>query len=117
MQLVLNDKVAVLSTDPAVIANAQAGGKSNGLMTVADKAKKGNYFYMDLNLEDWPEELLALIGLNNNAISGIVSSIFAMFDRIECETIDEQDGICNIYLSNDKINSLAYILQEVDKMI
>ncbi len=117
MQLVLNDKVAVLSTDPAVIANAQAGGKSNGLMAVADKAKKGNYFYMDLNLEDWPKDLLALIGLNGTAVNSIVFNIFAMFDRIECETVDSENGLCNIYLSNDKINSLAYILQQVDKMI
>ena len=115
MQLVLNDKVAVLTTDPAVIANAQAGGKSNGLMTIADKAKKGNYFYMDLNLEDWPTELLALIGFDNNPIA---TAIFAMFNRIEGETInDNRDGVCNIYLSNDKENSLAYILHEVDKMI
>ncbi len=114
MQLVLNDKVAVLSTDPAVIANAQAGGKSNGLMAIADKAKKGNYFYMDLKLANWPTELLALIGIDSMPI---VSSIFAMFDYIEAETINDQDGICNIYLSSDKTNSLAYILQEVDKMI
>jgi hypothetical protein len=40
-----------------------------------------------------------------------------MFDRIECETVDSENGLCNIYLSNDKINSLAYILQQVDKMI
>lgn len=114
MQLVLNDKVAVLSTDPAIIANAQAGGKSNGLMAVADKAKKGNYFYMDLNLEDWPTELLALIGFDSNPI---VSSIFAMLDRMEAETVNGQDGKACIYLTSDKDNSLAYILQEVDKMI
>ncbi len=114
MQLVLNDKVAVLSTDPAIIANAQAGGKSNGLMAVADKAKKGNYFYMDLNLEDWPTELLALIGFDSNPI---VSSIFAMLDRMEAETVNGQDGKACIYLTSDKDNSLAYILQEVDKMM
>lgn len=114
MQLVVNDNVALLSTDPAVIANAQAGGKSNGLMAVADKAKKGNFFYMDLNLQDWPTELLALIGLNNNPIA---NAIFAMFDRLEFET--EHDGMNSkgaLYLSNKDINSLAYILQEVDKM-
>lgn len=114
MQLVLTDKVAVLSTDPAVIANAQTGGKSNGLMAIADKAKKGNYFYFDLNLEDWPTELLALIGFDSNPI---VSSIFAMLDRLEAETVNNQDGVCNIYLTNDKVNSLAYIFQEVDKLM
>lgn len=114
MQLVLTDKVAVLSTDPAVIANAQTGGKSNGLMAIANKAKKGNYFYFDLNLEDWPTELLALIGFDSNPI---VSSIFAMLDRLEAETVNNQDGVCNIYLTNDKVNSLAYIFQEVDKLM
>ena len=114
MQLVLNDKVAVLSTDPSVIANAQAGGKSNGLMTIADDAKKGNYLYMDLNLENWPIELLDLIGLNNNPI---VEAIFSMLDRIEAKNIDEQNGKACIFFTNDKVNSLAFILQEVDKMM
>ena len=75
---------------------------------------QGNYLYMDLNLENWPIELLDLIGLNNNPI---VEAIFSMLDRIEAKNIDEQNGKACIFFTNDKVNSLAFILQEVDKMM
>lgn len=109
----LNNDVLLMSTDPAVIDNARMGGKSNGLMTVADKASKGNYFYMNLDLQAWPDELLSLAGLYDNPLAEIILS---MFDHAEAQSSTPTEGHFTLFMADKEQNSLAYILQEVDKM-
>lgn len=111
----LGDKVAVITTDLDVIATAQAGGKSNGLMAVADKAKEGNFFYLDLKPEDWPTELLSSIGFLDNPI---LVSVFGMLDHLELASAHNSTECTGaLYLSNSEENSLAYILREIDKLM
>ena len=113
LAIYLNNNVLLLSTDPAVIDNARMGGKSNGLMAVADKAGKGNYFYMNLDIQAWPDELLSMAGLYDNPIAEIILS---MFDHAEAQSSTPTEGHFTLFMADKEQNSLAYILQEVDKM-
>lgn len=112
LQVFFNDKVAVISSSTELIGRLANGEKSQGLKNLSPKAKKGNYFYINLNLEQYPADLVSLIGLDNP----ITSFGFSLFDYIECLSENKTESIAHVYMTDRETNSLAYLLQSVDKL-
>ena len=105
--------MAVASTDPAVASRAAQGQKGNGMMAVASKAKKGNYFYIDLNKNNWPQGLMQAIGIYDDPVADLV---LGLLDHFEVENVRTDEGTATLFFSNEKENSLAFILQTLDKL-
>lgn len=112
LQVFVNDKVAVLSTDTELINNLAKGTTYQGLKAIAPKVRKSGYFYINLDLEQYPADLVSLIGLDNP----VTSLIFSLFDYAECLTDGKTEGTAHIYMTDRETNSLAYLLQSVDKL-
>lgn len=111
LQVFLDDDVAVLSTDATLIANIAKGEKTQGLKALGTKAREGNYFYMNLNLEQYPADIVNLIGTNDMA-----TFFLSLFDHIECLPNNRTEGLTHIYMADHETNSLAYILRSFDKL-
>lgn len=97
-------------TNDIEAANKYAnGGYSNGLGRVADKAKKGNYFYMDLNLKNYPSAIRDMLNITE------MDQILSMFNNLEVVT--STDNTATITLTfNDKKNSLNTIIRLIDEI-
>ncbi|MBR1766422.1 MAG: hypothetical protein IJ745_05220 [Bacteroidales bacterium] len=83
------------------------------MMAVASKAKKGNYFYIDLNKNNWPQGLMQAIGIYDDPVADLV---LGLLDHFEVENVRTDEGTATLFFSNEKENSLAYILQTLDKL-
>lgn len=103
-----DDDIVLVSSDPAY-ASFEKGKSLDG---IAAKAKKGNYFYIDLDLQHYSAELLDWLGSNP-----MMEAVLALFDHAELGSVDATHSEGHIYMSDKKMNSLAYILHSVDKMI
>ena len=134
----LADDAIVISNDDKLIERAIQGGYSNSLMNIAEKAKKGNYMYLDLDIRNYPEELINKIyddkhydeeyAQENEEYrefkqkklkirKKIVNTIFNIFRYVEAETVDGGGLIIRIYTSRNDINSLQYIITKGDQII
>lgn len=89
------------------------GGFSNSLAIVADKASKGNYFYMDLKVHDYPNEILKMIGYRYDPT---LEQVLSLLDNIEMVTNKDNSVTFRINLTN-KNNSLATLIELVDDLI
>ena len=111
MSAYLNDKALLFSTDASLIDDAAKNISHNGLKS-KQKAAKGQYFFMDLNLNHYPTELVQLLGL----VSPVPSLILSTFDYMEFENISPTEGRGVISMSDKNTNALASILQLIDKV-
>lgn len=102
-----------LAITNAATAKAYAtGGFQNSCAPVTDKVRKGNYLYLDLNVQHYPQSLLDLLGYKagNDAT---LDQVLALFDCLELVTVDETTAVCTLKL-NDQRNALAAILGTAD---
>lgn len=113
VKVYLGSDVLVISSDANVISAAQKGGFGNGMSAIADNAKKGNYMYIDLKYQDYPESMLNSLGIQPDAVSAM---ILAMLDYAEYYTVDNNEGHLKLHLTNTTANSLAYAIQTIDQL-
>jgi hypothetical protein len=113
VKVYLGSDVIVISSDANVISAAQKGGFGNGMSAIADNAKKGNYMYIDLKYQDYPESMLNSLGIQPDAVSAM---ILAMLDYAEYYTVDNNEGHLKLHLTNTTANSLAYAIQTIDQL-
>lgn len=115
MTLFFDGQKLAFTTDANAPSVYAQGGYQNGLAIVADKARKGNYFYLDLKIQDYPQELLNLIGYTAGE-SPILDQVLALFDNIEVVTL-APDEACGIIKLTDNRNSLASIVGLIDNAV
>lgn len=110
--LYFDGKTLAYTNDPDAANTYANGGYSNGLGQVAAKAKKGNYFYMDLNIRDYPEALLNILGIRYD------SEMQPLFDMLrDLEIVGNADNSSTLTINlNDKRNSLAAIIRLIDQI-
>lgn len=111
LQVFCDGKVAVATTDGALLGRILKDGAVKGFESKAPLFTKGNGFYMDLNLEDYPAELLSWAGLVDNPVATL---LFGLFDHVESYSVNHVESMLRIVMADDKSNSLAYILQTLD---
>lgn len=107
--IVLNDKAVYLTNSKEAAKQFLAGGYKNGMKNVAQKVKKGNYFYADLNVNHYPAPIVKLIPSN------IVTLLGGYFDYLECGGTSSTSAECTIHLAESKENSLLFTLHYIDK--
>lgn len=101
-------------TNDGNAANLYAvGGYGNGLGQVASKIQKGNYFYMDLNLHNYPGILLDMIGYRYDPT---LEQVLSILNSLEIISMGDNEGLFRINLNNTD-NSLALIVNLVDQLI
>ena len=112
MTLFFDGKNLAFTTDANAPKVYAQGGYQNSLAIVADKARKGNYVYLDLKIQDYPQELLNLIGYTVDA-NPILDQVLSLFDYAEVVTVapDEARGIIKL---TDNRNALASIVSLID---
>jgi len=107
--IALNDKAVYLTNSKEAANQFLAGGYKNGMKNVAQKVKKGNFFYADLNVNHYPAPIVKLIPSN------IVTLLGGYFDYLECGAISSTSAECTIHLVESKENSLLFTLHYIDK--
>lgn len=112
VKYILTNGAFVISTDDAVITAAANGGFGNGLNNIADKAKNGNYFYLDLKIQDYPEELVSQLGV----LDPVATMLLGMLDFAEAYSDNTTTGTFKLHLANSNANSLAYTIQTIDQV-
>lgn len=105
------NKLAFTTDADAPKAYAQ-GGYQNGLAVVADKARKGNYIYIDLKIQDYPQELLNMIGYTAGA-NPTLDQVLSLFDYVEIATVAPDEGRGTIKLTDNR-NAVAAIVSLID---
>lgn len=108
-----NNEVLLVTSDAAVVSAAQNGGNANGMTLIADKAKKGNYFYMNLKVQDYPQEIINALGIGSDPT---VATLLGMLDNLEFTSNNAAHSTVKINLTNTSTNSLAYMLQVFDML-
>ena len=102
-----------LALTNATTAKAYAtGGFQNSCAPVTDKIRKGNYIFLDLNVQHYPQSLLDLLGYKagNDAT---LDQVLALFDCLEYATVDETTAVFTLKL-NDQRNALAALIGTAD---
>lgn len=131
----LTDDAVVFSTDIKVLNKAKNGGYDNGLGDIADKAKNGNYFFVELNTKKYPAELLEELDHElfynyyydyyydeyrhsvNEEDRDLFYEIVGWFKNIEIERQGDSAGVIKLNTADDSTNSLAYIIKNIDKLV
>lgn len=112
MSLFFDGKTIAFSTDANAPKAYAQGGYQNSLAVVADKIRKGNYFYMDLKIQDYPQAVLDLLDYKagNDAL---LDQVLSLLDYLEVVTTapDEMKIILKL---TDSRNALAAILGTAD---
>jgi len=112
MSLFFDGKTIAFSTDANAPKAYAQGGYQNSLAVVADKIRKGNYFYMDLKIQDYPQAVLDLLDYKagNDAL---LDQVLSLLDYLEVVTTapDEMKIILKL---TDSRNALATIIATAD---
>ena len=110
--LYFDGKTLALTDDAAATKAYAKGGFENPCAVVADKVRKGNYFFLDLKIADYPTAIHNLFGYvpGNNAL---LDQVLGLFDYLEFATVDATTSTCTLKL-NDQRNALAAILGTAD---
>ena len=86
-----------------------SGGRSgNGVEKIAQKAKKGNYLYLDLDIHNYPSSLTQELG------SDIVNLAGGFLKDAEFNVTGQGRAEIFIGLQNSDKNSLDFILRYID---
>ena len=105
----VNDKMAYITNSEEALQKFLAGGYGKGLDgSLAAKAKKGYYFYMNLDLAAYPAVLTDLIPQN------IISLLTQYFDYTEVTMNNYSSCNWSICIKDRKVNSLLSTLRFVD---
>jgi len=108
ISITLTDDVVVIANTVEVTERAMAGGYGNGMKAIASKAKKGNYFYANLNLGLYPVAFTDL--LPQDAVHVLANFL----DYTEAYNKDSSHAEWVVYLQDKRRNSLLSMLHFVD---
>ena len=106
----IKDDVLLFSNDSKALNAFKRGGAGNGIDQVASKAKKGNYMYFNLDLDDYPSSL------TRNLDKGVVELLSGFLKYAEVKTTGNYSGEITIYLKNDSMNSLEFMINYFDSL-
>ena len=109
----LDKDVIVISSDNKVVKKAANGGYSNGMKAIASKAKKGNYIYVNLDIDKYPKEIKEQL---KYMVDEEVLNFLSTFTHIEMSQ-DGDEAIVQLFFKDDKTNSLSYLINKSDKLI
>lgn len=126
----LTDNVVVMSTDGALLRKAVNGGYSNSLKDIANKAKEGNYAYVNLNISKYPAQIVDMI--NKEAFTKydyysyttyldeeemrIFYEIMGWFSFADAQ-LDSNGLVVKIHTADTSTNSLSYLIRKFDRLI
>ena len=113
METVATHAGPVISSDNKVVKKAANGGYSNGMKAIASKAKKGNYIYVNLDIDKYPKEIKEQL---KYMVDEEVLNFLSTFTHIEMSQ-DGDEAIVQLFFKDDKTNSLSYLINKSDKLI
>ena len=114
--LYFDGKTLALTDDAAATKAYAKGGFENPCAVVADKVRKGNYFFLDLKIADYPAAIHNLFGYvpGNNAL---LDQVLGLFDYLEFATVDATTSTCTLKLTDNSRNALATFVTTVDDAV
>lgn len=104
----LNGNVIMVTTKPSLLNMLSGGRSGNGVEKIAQKAKKGNYLYLDLDIHNYPSSLTQELG------SDIVNLAGGFLKDAEFNVTGQGRAEIFIGLQNSDKNSLDFILHYID---
>lgn len=105
--LAFKDKMAYITNDQKAIQKFVDGTTTNGIAKVADKAKKGNYVYIDMDVDNYPSSVTDLMPKESVKL---LRQLFSSFEIVS----DGNTGEVIVHLKDKKQNSLAALIHFVD---
>ena len=109
MYFAVKEKIVFSTNSEEAVQKFLAGDFGKGLKSdLASKAKKGNYYYMNLDLAAYPDAVRNLIPQN------IASLLTQYLDYSELYMNSVSSGEWDIYIKDKKENSLLSTLHFVD---
>ena len=134
----LADDALIAATNKSVVRKAANREYSNGLKKISAKAKDGNYFYLDLNIDDYPQDLVEFITKqaftrteyytdpvtqqNKQRVyyaedeDYAVFEVMSWFDAYDVK-LDGNGLAVKLHTSDNSINSLEFILKKTNDFI
>ena len=103
-----NDKAVFVTNSKDAVDNFKKGPNKNALEGVAKNAKGGNYFYADLDINHYPDNIKALIPENITTLLG------KYLDYTELRTNSIKTAEWDFYIKDHSQNSLLATLHFVD---
>lgn len=104
----VNDKAVYMTNSEEAAKQFVAGGYKNSMKEIASRVKKGNYFYADLNLLHYPDNIIQMVPDN------IAQLLCNYLDYTEIKGLSDTKGEWAIYLAEKKENSLLATLHFID---
>ena len=114
--LYLGNGVIVASNDQKVVKKAATGGYGNGMKAIASKAKSGSFFYVNLDINQYPAEIKEGAKEAKKYYGDDVYDFITMFSSAEISK-DGDNAVFHLFFKKDDNNSLAMIIKSLDKMI
>lgn len=108
ISIVLDNNSMLVTNDPTLRSVAGNGGGNATLINVDNNIKKGNYFYLDLNTDNYPQSLTGR--MDKTALS----MLNGYWDRLEVSPKGKDACEMVIYLKSADENSLAYTIHYID---
>lgn len=115
------DKHMFISNEQNLVEGYVAGKELDASLKNSDVAKiiskKSSYFSINLDIDAYPEGLLALLGQDNEELYSSLTSSMAIYDKVEFIPNDNYSGSIILWMKNEKANSLQLMIQSADESI
>ena len=133
----LKKDAIIVSTDGSVLNKAVNGGYSNGLGNIADKAKDGNYVYVNLDYDRYPSEIKKIIDddvfthhyyaykINSDDVSTYhyyddeaaraFTEIMRWFRNADVK-LGNNGLVVKVYTSDSNTNSLSFLINKINQL-
>ncbi len=104
----ISENTLMITNETSALNAFSRGGTGNGIAKIASKAQKGNYLYVDLDVNNYPSTL------TNQIDQGFVSLIGGFFKDAEFKMTSPTSAELVIDLQNSDKNSLDFTLHYID---
>lgn len=135
--LCIKGNVIIASTDMSVLNKDIEGGYSNGLGNIADKAKDGNYVYVNLDYDRYPSEIKKIIDdelfthydydydyytdsyeeftYHDDEAARAFTEIMRWFRSADAR-LDNNGLVVKVYTSDNNSNSLSFLINKINNL-
>ena len=104
----ISNNILMVTNESSAINAFSRGGTGNGIEKIASKAQNGNYFYLDLDIDNYPSSLTRQLDKN------VVGLIGGYLKEAEARMTGSNSAEIVVSLQNDDENSLEYTLHYID---
>lgn len=115
IKLYYKDGIVVYATDEAVLDQIVAGGYDNAVQRIADNAAKGDYVFIDLNMNHYPQELYKRFDYDPTTMA-VIAYISQVFDYVDMQGANSSTTV-TLHLNDASVNSLKLFVQMFDQAV